>query len=1031
MSTSTTNEQSFEWQIEKALVGSTREERGPDADVAAQAPAPGRFFWGVPKDMDPTKAIDLRRLWSFLKASQADTLANYKGNGPVQSSVPHQIATAIKTFGLLEVLRNGVDVDNIHLSLYYSRPGASDSEESRRKFALNEFSVTRQQTYSLSSPGNEIDMVVFVNGLPLFTLEFKNPWTHQTARVDGRRQLRTDRDPKDPLLNFGRCLAHFTLDKDDIFFTTRLAGDATAFMPFNRGLPDGQGAGNPVNPAGFKTSYLWERILTKETIADILQNYAVFDYGEAKTGKKVPHILKNARKLVFPRYHQLDVVQRLLDDVSVYGVGKRYLIQHSAGSGKSNSLTWLAYKLVGACPSTTLANRARGLDSPLFDTVLVVTDRRLLDRQITANIKLFGHSESIVTHADDSEGLRKAILGGKRIVITTIQKFPFICGTLGKLSNRNFAVIIDEAHSSQGGIAAGKMNATIQNDPDQNGGDTDALIAQMIRERKMSPNSSYFAFTATPKRETLEKFGAQGEDGKFRPFHLYSMKQAIEEGFILDVLTNYTTFTSYYEIVKSARDNPEYNSKKAQKKIRASVEREPATIDEKADVMMNHFDANVFRGHKLRGKAKALVVTKDIECAIKYWTAICKIIEEKRLPYKALIAFSGEKTIAGKSYTEAGLNGFSDSETDQRFDLDENRILVVANKYITGFDQSKLSAMYIDKPLGGVLAVQCISRLNRADPDLGKRSEDLFVLDFFNKIEDIKKAFDPFYTTTTLTSATDLNVLSQLKTTLLGMGVFTMEDEVSPFMDKFMAGAESAELAPFIDSAAQRFNHEIEWPENGKADFKMKCKQFVRVYSRVSAIMPYGVVDWEKLFWFLRHLIPCLVIPKDEDVMDVLDKVDLATYGLRRTRLNERIVLDAGEASIDPNVPVMVNAGPQDEDKDSLDHIVQEFNEHWFKGWKATPDEQKTKFIIIAKTVTEDEAYKNLVVGNENPQGVAEVFADILERIMVRQHESDDSLYQLWRNSAEFKASFTNVIRRMIENQDTLAAPPQSVASSS
>ena len=1020
MSTSVTNEQSFEWQIEKALVGSTREERGAGADVAAQSPEADRFFWGKPSDMDKALAIDTRRLWSFLKATQSDRLEAYRGQTPLDENVPQQIAAQIKQFGILEVLRKGVDVDNIKLDLWYPRPGAGDSASAWEDFAKNEFSVTRQQTFSLSHPGDELDMVVFVNGLPLFTFELKNPWTGQTARYNGQKQYREDRDPRDPLLNFGRCLAHFTLDKDEVFFTTRLAGKKTAFMPFNKGLPDGQGAGNPDNPNGFKTSYLWERVLTKATIADIIQNYALFDYGEAKSGKKVPHVMKNVKKLIFPRYHQLDVVDELLGDVSENGVGKRYLIQHSAGSGKSNSLTWLAYKLIGVCPRTMEANRAKGLGTPLFDTVLVVTDRRILDRQITDNIKAFGHSANIVAHADSSQLLKTAIENGKRIVITTIQKFPFICGTIGDMSGKNFGIIIDEAHSSQGGVAAGKMNAAVQRAGSEEEADTDELIRKLVEERKMSPNASYFAFTATPKRETLERFGVKREDGHFHPFHLYSMKQAIEEGFILDVLTNYTTFRSYYEIVKSARDNPAYNSEKAQKKLRGFVERQPETIAEKADVMMSHFDANLFRNHRLCGHAKALVVTKDIECAIQYHLAICKIIRERRLPYRALIAFSGEKNLGGHTYTEAGVNGFADTKTAEEFEKDENRILVVANKYITGFDQPKLAAMYVDKPLAGVLAVQCLSRLNRAEPDLGKTSEDLFVLDFYNKVEDIKDAFDPFYTSTTLSGPTDINVLSQLKTTLLGMGVFTMEDEVEPFAERFFRGVESAELAPYIDPAARRFNEEIDWPENGKADFKMKCKQFVRVYSRVAAIMPYTVVDWEKLMWYLRHLIPCLVVPKGEGLGDLLDKVDLSTYGLRQTRLNESIVLDAGEATIDPNAPVMVNAGSQEEEKDPLDRIVKEFNEHWFKGWEATPDEQKAKFLVIARAATEDPRYASLVVGNPNEQAVDELMSQIINSAVVRQRRSDMSLYSQWRNNEEFRADFEAVVRRMIANQEVL-----------
>lgn len=406
-------------------------------------------------------------------------------------------------------------------------------------------------------------MVLYVNGLPLFTFEFKNPWTHQTARYDGQKQYKEDRNPKDTLLKFGRCLAHFTMDKDEVYFTTRLNLDKTYFMPFNQGLPNGQGAGNPVNVnGGYKTSYMWEWVLQKDTVADIIKSFVLFDYGESKTQKKVPHIMKNAKKLIFPRFHQLDVVGKLVEEVSRTGIGKTYLIEHSAGSGKSNSLTWLAFKLIDVCPTTMDALRAKSLDGKLYDSVIVVTDRRLLDKQITDNIKAFGQSEKIIAHADTSKMLKEAIEQSKRIIITTIQKFPYICDSIADVSDRNFAIIIDEAHSSQSGIAADSANKAIQKDKDCEGIDTDELLEKLMKDRKMSTNCSYFAFTATPKKETLEGFGTKGEDGKFHPFHLYSMKQAIEEGFILNVLTNYTTYRSYYELTKSIEDNPEYNTRK-------------------------------------------------------------------------------------------------------------------------------------------------------------------------------------------------------------------------------------------------------------------------------------------------------------------------------------------------------------------------------------------------------------------------------------------------------------------------------------
>lgn len=1021
MSTSKTNEQAFEALIERALIGTTLEERkeSGQTDVDTQAPDAAHYYWGKPSDFEKKVALDQRRLWSFLEATQQEELDKYVGKD-LKASLEKQIDSDIRTFGIIQVLRKGVELNNIKVSLFYPKPSAADSELSKKQYASNQFSVTRQQTFSLQNPGLEIDMVLYVNGLPIFTFELKNPWTHQTAKYDGQKQYKSvERNPKEPLLQYGRCLAHFTLDKDEVFFTTKLNLGKTFFMPFNKGLANGQGAGNPVNAdGGYKTSYLWEHVLQKDTVADIIMNYVLFDYDEAKTQKKVPHIMKNAKKLIFPRFHQLDVVTKLTADVAEKGVGKTYLIEHSAGSGKSNSLTWLAFKLIKVCPNSMDAVRAKAIDAPLYNSVIVVTDRRLLDKQITDNIKAFGQSDKIVAHADSSKDLKDAIENNKRIIITTIQKFPFICDAIADVSDHNFAVIIDEAHSSQSGVAADKLNATVQKDADQGGGDTDELLEKLMKDRKMSSNCSYFAFTATPKKETLERFGSEDAEGKFHPFHLYSMKQAIEEQFILDVLTNYTTYKSYYELTKSIEENPEYNNDRAQKLLRQAVERDPKTIEAKADVMLTHFDAKIYRNHKLKGKAKAMVVTKDIECAILYYNALQKICTDKKMPFKILIAFSGTKVIGGKEYTEASLNGFPDTKTAENFDSDEYRILVVANKYLTGFDQPKLCAMYIDKPLDGVLAVQALSRLNRAAPDLGKLSEDLFILDFYNTKEGIKDAFDPFYTATTLSEATDVNILHQLKNTLLSFGVFDMV-EVNEFMDLYIHGAEADKWAPILDTSAERFNAEIEWEENGKADFKMKCKQFVRVYSRVAAIMEFEMLDWEKLFWFLRYLIPSLHIdkPGTVDLKDLLDSVDLNTYGLRRTSLNETITLDAGESVIDPNKPVMVNAGGNDDDPtDPLDKILADFNERWFKGWDATPDDQKAKMIGVAKAVANDEDYQTLVVGNPDQQAVAEAMISIVDRIMRKQRKGDMSLYKEYQQNEGFKHNFIGVIDRMLEN---------------
>ena len=540
------------------------------------------------------------------------------------------------------------------------------------------------------------------------------------------------------------------------------------------------------------------------------------------------------------------------------------------------------------------------------------------------------------------------------------------------------------------------MNTTVQRDPDQEGSDTDELIAKLIRDRKMSSNCSYFAFTGTPKRETLERFGWQDQEGKFHPFHLYSMKQAIEEGFILDVLVNYTTYKSYYELIKSIEDNPQYDEKKAQKLLRRTVERHPDTIAVKADTMLQHFDSKVFRQRKLKGKAKAMVVTKDIECAIHYYKALTDLVVKLKLPYKVFIAFSGEKEVNGVTYTEAGLNGFAETETAERFESDENRILVVANKYLTGFDQA-------------------LSRLNRAAPDLSKRSEDLFILDFYNKKDDMEESFSPFYTSTTLSEPTDVNILHELRSTLLSIGVFDEED-VKQFMEIYMSGAEPDKWVPITDAAAHRFNHEIEFDENGKADFKIKCKQFVKVYSRVAAIMDYEVLNWEKMFWFLRFLIPNLHVdvPGRDDLKDLLDSVDLNTYGLRRTGLNEKIELDSSETVLDPTKAAMAGAGTSDDAKEELDVILQEFNDKWFKGWDTTPEEQKVKLTAIVNAVKQDNDYLTLIVGNPDKQAAEEALDKIIDRIVRRQRQKDMSLYKEYMNE-DFKINFRSLVTRMIE----------------
>ena len=711
----------------------------------------------------------------------------------------------------------------------------------------------------------------------------------------------------------------------------------------------------------------------------------------------------------------MNVVRDIINHASINGVGQTYLIQHSAGSGKSNSITWAAYQLIETYPENESVPGSRGIDHPLFDSVIVVTDRRLLDKQLRENIKEFSEVKNIVAPAYSSKELRDSLEQGKKIIITTIQKFPFIIDGIADLSEKRFAVVIDEAHSSQSGTAHDKMNEAMGHklEEDEEMDAQDKIIMAM-QARKMRGNASYMAFTATPKAITLEKFGNEQDDGSFKPFHLYSMKQAMEEGFILDVLANYTTLRSYYEIEKSIEENPLFDTSKAQKKLRAFVEQHQQTIHTKAEIILDHFIPNIVNQKRLKGKAKAMVVTQSIESAIKYYKSLSSILDDKGNPFKIAIAFSGTKTLAGIDYTEADMNGFAEKDTRDKFNEDEYRMLIVANKYLTGFDQPKLCAMYVDKKLQGVMAVQALSRLNRAADKLGKKTEDLFILDFFNSTEEIKTSFDPFYTSTSLSEATDVNVLHELKDVLDEVGVYEWE-EVENFNTLFFQKVDAQLLSPIIDIAAERFVTELELEEEDKADFKIKAKQFVKIYGQMASILPFEMVQWEKLFWFLKFLIPKLPI-KDAnlDGMDeLLNSVDLSTYGLERVKLNHSIDLDDAASDLDPQNPTPRSAFSGGEEKDPLELIIQSFNERWFQGWEATPDDQRLKFISLSKSIQAHPDFQTKVAENHDEQNKDLAFRKILDDVMSKQRKQELDLYRLYAKDDSFYQAFFDTMKRM------------------
>ena len=740
-----------------------------------------RWIEGDPQDYDREHAVDLVQLTAFLQATQSEVAEalDLEHDGPTRRSLLARLQGEITKRGTIDVLRSGVKHGQHHLDLFYGTPSPGNTTAAER-YARSRFTVSRQLHYSRDETQLALDLVTFINGLPVFTFELKNNLTKQTV-ADAVQQYQRDRSAHELLFQFGRCIAHFAVDDQEVRFCTHLTGKDSWFLPFNRGWNDG--AGNPPNPDGIKTDYLWKRILAPRGLTNILERYAqVIEERDDKTGKR-------KRVQIFPRYHQLDVVRKLLAHAAAHGVGQRYLVQHSAGSGKSNSIAWLTLQLVGLEHDGARA----------FNSVVVITDRRILDNQIRDTIKQFAQVGATRGHAERSGDLRRFLEDGKTIIITIVQKFPFVLEDIGTVhAGRNFAIIIDEAHSSQGGKAAGSINQALSGVASDGDETTEDIINRLMESRKMLPNASYFAFTATPKNKTLEIFGAragEGDQTMYRPFHNYSMKQAIQEGFILDVLKHYTPVNSYYRLVKTVEADPEFDPKRAQKKIRRYVESHGHAIHLKAGIMIDHFHAQGIALNKVGGEARAMVVTGGIERAVQYFHQIRNYLQERKSPYQVIVAFSGEHEYHGSRVTEASLNGFSSGQIPDKIQEHPYRFLVVADKFQTGYDEPLLHTMCVDKPLSGIKAVQTLSRLNRAHP----KKHDVFVLDFINDSDGIGRAFSDYYRTTILSGETDPNKLHDLKAALDGAEVYS-DAHIEDFVEQYLSGAEREWLDPILDA---------------------------------------------------------------------------------------------------------------------------------------------------------------------------------------------------------------------------------------
>lgn len=951
---------------------------------------------GTNEDYNKEYAIDETRLFRFLNDTQPKEMDKLGVNQSDQKKRQflNRLSGEITRRGIIDVLRNGIKAYPADLILFYFTP-TENNEQAKRLFDQNIFSVTRQLRYAIDASKLALDLCLFINGLPVITIELKNHFTGQTT-ADAVEQYKKDRNPRELLFSFKRCIVHFAVDDQTVQFCTKLCGKASWFLPFNKGYHDG--AGNPPNPEGIMTDYLWKDILTKTKLSRIIENYAQVVVEEN------PETRKKSVKQIWPRYHQLDCVEKLLADVKQYGVGKRYLIQHSAGSGKSNSIAWLAHQLIG------LERDGR----PMIDSVIVVTDRRILDKQIRDTIKQFMQVKNTVVWAQHSGDLKKAIQDGKRIIVTTVEKFPYISQEIGQEHiNHTFAIIIDEAHSGQSGRNAANMNLALSGLASDCELDNEDKINAMVEGRKLVKTASYFAFTATPKNKTEEVFGTPyEEDGqiKHRPFHVYTMKQAIQEGFILDVLKNYVTIDSWYKIAKKVEGDPMFDKKRAQKKLRSFVEGNPDVIAKKAAMMVDHFHEQIIARKKLGGQSRAMVVTASIPRCIETYYAITKCLADRHSPYKAIIAFSGECSYHGQEppLTSAAMNGFPDAKIPQEFKKDPYRLLVVADMFQTGFDEPLLQTMYVDKPLSDIAAVQTLSRLNRAAP--GK--DEVYVLDFANKAETIEKAFSRFYRTTILSGETDPNKLYDLISLMEGYQVYDHSD-VDKVVDLFLNGGERDRLDPLLDPCVALYN---QLETDDQIQFKSAAKAFVRTYGFLGSILPYGNAAWEKLSIFLNLLIPKLPSPQTDDLSEgILSAVDLDSYR-NEAREAVAIKLEDEDAEIDP-VPTGKVGHIVEPEMDPLSQIISEFNDMFGNIQWNDADNVQQQLLRIPVMVSHDEKYRNAMKNSDEQEARTEG-ERALQQVIFSIMADNMELFKQFQDNPYFKKWLTDMVFNLTYNKE-------------
>ena len=917
----------------------------------------------------------------FIQETQPETYQRleiqYGGDTPTK--LLDRVSKQIEHRGVLDVLRKGIRDRGCNFDLTYFRPSSGMNPEHQELYDQNRFSLIRQLKYSKRNE-KSVDMVLFLNGLPLVTMELKNSLTGQTV-TDAEKQYRTDRDSRKPLFRFKRCLVHFAVGNEKVSMTTHLRGGDTRFFPFNKDIE------NPVNPDGHKTAYLWEDILQPDNLIELINNFIheqettekVYDYDLAEV-KDVKH-----RVLVFPRYHQLDVIRELEAAIEKEGVGHNYLIQHTTGSGKSNSIAWLAHLLTHLYRSPTDTNR-------IFDSVIVVTDRLILDRQLQDTIKQVEQVDGVVHAVDQTSAqLRRYLELGKDIIISTIQKFSVIAKEIGRLKSKTFAVIVDEAHSSQSGESARNLRLSLsqeiekgvtEDDPDEVS-DIDARIIEEMEQRRMQDHISYFAFTGTPKNKTLELFGRQDEDGKFVPFHVYSMRQSISEGFTLDVLQNYTTFKRYFQLVKSVPEDKEYEKARTLRALTNYVDLQPHSIETKTRIILEHFTARTVK--TIEGQGRAMLVTPSRLHCVRYKQEFDRQMREMNLPYGCLVAFSGtvHDTDNGQDYTEDGMNGLPPRVSiADSFKNPEYRILIVSNKFQTGFDEPLLHTMYVDKRLDGLQCVQSLSRLNR----VATGKTDTLVLDFVNEPEQVQEAFQGYYQTTMLGEETDPNQLYDLQSQLEGFELYD-EETIEEFCSIFYESSQPDELLQSVlDSVVEKWST-LEM--NEREQFRSTLQGYIRLYGYISQLITFTDVALEKLYLFGRSLnkkLPKRDLPPD--LVDLLASVDLDSFRIQRTHDSLQLSLEAQDSEVEGIGSAIATV--RDPEQDLLSKIIETLNDAHQTQFTT---EDKVDIETVYRKVREHEELRQVIEGDNTEDNKKYKFDQVFDEILLGFVNSRLDLY--------------------------------------